>query len=84
MAQSEFHIVTCPSCDCLTLIHINEVNCQIFRHAVYKNNFLNINPHASKEECDRLFAEDKVFGCAKPFRLVLENNIYTAVLCDYI
>ena len=27
-----------------------------------------VNPHASKEECERWLQEDLVFGCTKPFK----------------
>ena len=79
-------IVTCPHCNLLIFIFEKEYNCKIFRHGVYKNNISQqIDPHLSKEECDRLKKEDRIFGCGKPFKLM--NNAIgkpTAVICDYI
>jgi hypothetical protein len=54
----------------LTQVHMNEVACQIFRHAVYKNTGEQIPAHAPKELCDILVANDRVIGCAKPFKFV--------------
>ncbi len=75
----------CPHCSCQFMVMENEIACAIFRHAIYKNTFEQINPHMPKEECDTLFEEGKVYGCAKPFRLEKnEEGEYIAVVCDYI
>ena len=71
--------VICPHCD--ALVEIKELNCRIFRHAIMKKTHKQINPHASKSECERLFKQGKVYGCAKPFRIDEDGN---AVICDYI
>ena len=71
--------VECPHCHCQILIEA--INCRIFRHAVYKHNGEPINPHASEDECNRLVEEDRVLGCAKPFRLNDQNQ---PEICDYI
>jgi len=71
-------IITCPHCK--EPVFIEQINCAIFRHAVYKTNMEPIPPHSSKEECDRLKEHNLIWGCGKPFRIV--NNI--AVSCDYI
>jgi len=79
-------IVTCPHCNLLIFIFEKDYNCKIFRHGVYKNNISKqIDPHLSKEECEKLKKTDKIFGCGKPFKLV-ENMIGkpTAIICDYI
>ena len=75
-------VVICPHCNLHVMIQ--EINCSIFRHGVYKNNKQQMNPHASKDECDKCVKEDLIIGCGKPFKLVLNNNEYTAVVCDYI
>lgn len=74
----------CPHC--FDLVEVLEcfINCTIFRHAVLKETMQQINPHASKIECDSLVEENKVYGCAKPFRILKENNKYIVVICDYI
>jgi hypothetical protein len=74
--------VLCPHCNLYVLIH--EINCAIFRHGVYKKDNQQMNPHASKEECDKCINENLIIGCGKPFKLVLENNVYNAIICDYI
>lgn len=77
-------IVLCPHCKNDILIMENEINCAIFRHGVYKKTFRQINPHENKETCDKLFAEDLIHGCGKPFKLIKENDEYKAEICDYI
>lgn len=75
--------VTCPHCQCS--VEILEINCAIFRHAVFKHNNQQLNPHASKQECDRLAEQGAIYGCGKPFRVVSKgNNEYEAIQCDYI
>jgi hypothetical protein len=74
----EISLVVCPHCD--AIVEILELNCKIFRHGIYKNNNQQINPHASKEECDSLVVNDLIYGCGKPFRV--ENNV--AIVCEYI
>lgn len=71
-------IVLCPHC--FEEIIIEEVNCAIFRHGIFKENYQQIPPHASKEICEQWVKEDLIYGCGKPFRLI--NN--TAEICDYI
>ena len=75
-------IVVCPHCH--SQIIIQEVNCQIFRHGVYKGNGEQLNPHALKEECDRAFAEGLLYGCGKPFRIDYTEEKWIASACEYI
>lgn len=70
--------VSCPHCG--GLIEITELNCKIFRHAIFKNGGIQLNPHASKEECDKVIKDNLVYGCAKPFEIINEK----AVKCEYI
>lgn len=72
----------CPHCQSLIEIHKNEINCGIFRHAVYKDGLRGISPHAPREECERLVKEDLVYGCAKPFQI--DKNTYKIQSCGYI
>ena len=67
--------VDCPHCGGKVIIE--QINCGIFRHGVYKNG-AQVNPHMSKEECDRIKSD--IYGCGKPFKI--EQN--KAVICDYI
>ena len=74
--------VSCPHC--FEFILISEINCAIFRHAIYKHNGLQIDPHSSKEICDDLKKKDLIYGCGKPFKLILKENEYICEICDYI
>ena len=41
-------IVNCPHCEEPILIMLNELNCKIFRHGIYKHNHKQIDPHLPK------------------------------------
>lgn len=70
--------VSCPHCQGTVLIE--QLNCKIFRHGIFKRSGKQIPPHASKADCDAWFEKNEVWGCGKPFR-VEEGK---AVVCDYI
>ena len=74
--------VICPNCS--GTIIILELNCCIFRHGVFKNSLEQVNPHAPKEECDRLVEAKLIWGCGQPFKLIEQNNTLVAIKCDYI
>lgn len=78
----------CPHCMGSIIIFKDDINCAIFRHGIHKNGE-QVNPHAPKEECDRLVLEDSVLGCCKPFRMEQEtdssgNAVYKIEACDYV
>lgn len=73
-------IIVCPHCK--EYIIIQEINCGIFRHAIYKTGE-QVDPHLEKNLCFELIKQDKIFGCGKPFRLIVEDKL-TAVVCEYI
>jgi hypothetical protein len=75
--------VVCPHCNSHIVINMNDINCSIFRHGILKENGKQMDPHTPKQICDFLFKEQLIFGCGKPFRLVINNN-YHAIKCDYI
>lgn len=75
-------IVLCPHCK--TWILIDQLNCCIFRHGVYKSNGNQLNPHASKTECDYAVSNDLIYGCGKPFKIIMINDTYVATNCEYI
>ena len=77
----DYLIVECPHCFDQIIIYKNEINCRIFRHGIYKNTGMNINPHENKNECDRLYNNDEIYGCGKPFKL---DNDDKPVICEYI
>lgn len=74
----------CPHCG--QMIEIIELNCRIFRCGILKADYTQIGPHLSKLECDRLAAENLIFGCGKPFRILdaQSNEPVIAVACDYV
>jgi hypothetical protein len=75
-------IIECPHCK--EFIEIIELNCKIFRHGVFIDSGIQISPHASKDECDKYVAEDKIYGCGKPFQIILEGEEYIVLVCEYI
>ncbi len=80
-------LLKCPHCQ--EIVEIVEIACAIFRHGVLKSNLEQINPHSSKEECNKLIEDDLIYGCGKPFKIIQitnsENVIsYELVVCEYI
>jgi len=79
-----FYIVRCPHCELLIQVKENEINCGIFRHAVLKSNGQQINPHTPKKACKKYRKNELVYGCAKPYQMIKENNHWIVRKCDYI
>ena len=77
-------VFSCPHCEQPILIYENEINCMIFRHAVFKETMEQVDPHASKEMLDLLVMENKVYGCGKPFRLIRNEGSFLIVECGYV
>lgn len=75
-------VVTCPHCQCSVIIE--EINCQIFRHGIYKSNGEQMDPHTPKDKCDEAIVKDTIYGCGKPFRVEIQNDVLVAIECDYI
>lgn len=65
----------CPHCN--IAIFIEQVNCGIFRCGIYKDTMTQVDPHLSKEECDKLV---NIYGCGKPFQI--KNG--KLIKCEYI
>ena len=74
----------CPYCNGKIIINESDINCGIFCHAVYKSNLEPINPHSSKEECEKLLKEKSIFGCAGPFQIKKENDKFKIEKCGFI
>lgn len=74
----------CPHCR--GTIIVEKLNCRIFRHGVMRTTGRQINPHATKEECERLVDAGLVFGCAKPFKVEWNDEAlqYEAKECEYV
>ena len=79
----DFYFFNCPNCQDEIIVNKNELNCKIFRHAIYKNNFEQVNPHLDYKSCERLKNADLVYGCCKPFEIVYKDNKLYAVICEY-
>ena len=84
-------ILECPHCDEFIEIPINQINCAIFRHGVFKDTFIQMCPHESKENCDKFIDGNLIYGCGNPFRLINEADIenkelirYKLIMCDYV
>lgn len=82
--MNDYTIFYCPHCAEPFLVYHVEINCSIFRHGAFRHNDQQISPHASKEECDRLFSEGLIYGCGKPFRIIKRDDDYIVEVCDYI
>jgi hypothetical protein len=75
-------IVQCPHCQ--GEVVIEQLNCKIFRHGIFKKNGEQINPHEKKVECDKFIEKNLIFGCGKPFKVIEKDDKYEAIVCDYI
>jgi len=75
-------IVECPHCTVTILVE--ELNCCIFRCGVYKKTGKHLEPHTPKETCDKLVIKGLIYGCGKPFKVILNENKYITEICDYV
>ena len=75
-------VLICPNCK--ESFIMEKLNCGIFRHAIFIANAEQINPHASKEECEYYINNKLIYGCGRPFRIKMINNQYETELCNYI
>jgi hypothetical protein len=90
--ETNSYIFRCPNCQLSCQVEKHDINCSIFRHAYfYAINSdgaicptTQLNPHATKDVCDKLKEEGKILGCGKPFQLVKEGETYIVKPCDYI
>jgi hypothetical protein len=68
----------CPHCGIVR--DITQINCGIFRCALVNvkedsEELKSIDPHATKETCDRLLKECKIVsGCSRPFQVVRDKD----------
>ena len=75
-------IITCPNCN--EFIIIEKLNCGIFRHGVIKSTGQIMDPHLNKLECEKLITNNLIYGCGKPFQIIINNGITELKICDYI
>ncbi|ADO67110.1 hypothetical protein crov077 [Cafeteria roenbergensis virus] len=80
------YIFNCPHCEELIIVSHKQLNCCIFRHGVYKHNLKQINPHTTKNICEMLVKNNKIFGCGKPFKFIkaTDTTPNKIEICDYI
>jgi hypothetical protein len=82
--DNDILIFKCPHCNEFIQVELNQINCSIFRHGVFKANMDQINPHSPKLDCDSYVSRDLIFGCGKPFKIVKDCDKYVVVVCEYI
>lgn len=80
MSHIPIIVVVCPHCE--EYIVIQEINCNIFRHGVFKHTGEQIPPHSSKEECDKYASTQQIYGCGKPF--TVDKETLLATKCGYV
>jgi hypothetical protein len=74
--------VICPHCQ--GGVEVEQVNCAIFRHGVFRSNGMQIPPHSSQESCETWSWNNELFGCGKPFKIIKdEQNEWKAIVCEY-
>jgi hypothetical protein len=79
----DFYVFNCPQCNEEIIVFKDELNCKIFRHAIYKNNYQQVDPHLPERECYELTKTNSVYGCCKPFEIIYKDNKFLAVKCVY-
>ena len=82
MTENDVNLLLCPNCN--EYFIMEKLNCGIFRHGVIKENGKQMDPHSSKDLCDYYIRENKIYGCGKPFQVLLINNKLETKICDYI
>ena len=80
--MKEKPIIQCPHCQ--DYIEIQELNCCIFRHGLFKETGQQINPHESKQICDQYSHRKLIYGCGKPFQIIKNGEKFEIQICDYI
>lgn len=78
--DNNYYLIECPHCHQEIQIMKNEINCQIFRHGVFKENYQQIPPHLDQNQCQLLVNSNRIYGCASPFRF--DGNQVS--VCGYI
>jgi hypothetical protein len=81
----DYNLFECPHCNGDIIIHNNDLNCGIFRHGFYVIDYQQIDPHLPEIECTRLFEQGLIYGCGRPFRIIMNNNNDLIIeACDYL
>ena len=75
--------IQCPHCG--GWVEVIMLNCRIFRHGQFKTTSQQIDPHASKDQCDEYVQKGLIYGCGKPFLVTQEpSGDFVTTVCDYI
>jgi hypothetical protein len=45
---------------------------------------MQIDPHSPKNICDYYIKNNLIYGCGKPFILILNDGTYKTEICGYI
>ena len=48
-----------------------------------KDSLKQMDPHCPKNECDRLFSQGLIYGCGKPFQIIVNGNEVRVEICEY-
>ena len=84
-AQDDAFTFSCPHCKDLVQVLRGDMNCQIFRHGVYRHSGQPLGPHTSEDKCRDVVNRGLVYGCAGPFRVRLtDDTTGTVETCEYI
>ena len=75
-------IFPCPHCGLYILVPKQELRCKIFRHGAHKRDQEPLPPHSSQEDCERLAGD--MYGCSKPFRIVVRDGAHYPERCGYL
>ena len=78
--MTDYLILECPNCENFIQIYKKDINCKIFRHAVYKHNGESIDPHSSKEIIEEFKEKEIIYGCGIPLKYI-DNKL---IVCGYI
>ena len=74
-------IFNCPHCDKYIIIPLSSLNGnENFIHAIFINNYEQVDPNLTEIECQYLLENNMVFGCCKKFKIIRQNDIYNVFL----
>lgn len=74
--------ITCPHCGGKAIIE--QLNCGIFRHAIFKDGNQQVNPHADEATCNWWISQKLIYGCGQPFQIIVKENKFIAIKCGFI
>ena len=81
--NDDYYHFKCPNCFYEIIVKKKQLRCKIFRHAIYKSSYKQVNPHLSKARCEKLTKENKVYGCCRPFEIISDGVKMYASVCEY-